>query len=354
MTRGRLVRIREPLAGREVFRGRSRAGMEVLVAPMAGFGKTCAILASQLGSLDTRLPDGAALPAGTAHFLEHEMFQKEDGDVFSIYDARGVAGNAYTTWSNTAYVFTCSEGWELNLETLLGAVGRLEIDDRAVQRERRIIAQEIAMYDDDPAWRGYLALLRALYRRHPVREDIAGSPTSIGDIDAELLDRVHTAFYHPRNLVLAVAGCVAPERVLALADRCASRSPGGARHRRVAFPEPRAVARREVHESLPVSRPAVWLGIKDGPSGPGRALVERQVLTGLVLETLFDDGGRIQAELYDDGLIDDSFHATYESEADTAHAVISAEVDDVGRFRRVLERQLRQAAVGCWGAGCGC
>ena len=345
MTPGRLERLREPLAGREVFRARSRQGLEVLVAPMPGFTKTCGILASRFGSLDTRLADGRVLPSGTAHFLEHEMFQKEDGDIFAVYDRRGAAGNAYTTWSSTAYVFTCSAGWEQNLDTLLGAVRTLEIDEEDVRRERRIIGQEIAMYDDDPAWRGYLALLRALYSRHPAREDIAGTATSIEGIDAALLRAVHAAFYRPRNLVLAVTGRVDPRRVLARVDACGPPDARGGRHRRAPVLEGRAVRRREVREALSVTRPNAWLGLKDDPPGTGRALVERQILTGLVLETLFDDGGRIQARLYDDGLIDDSFHATYESESDVAHVVISAEVDDVAGFRRGLERQLRQAAA---------
>ena len=343
MTRGRLERLREPLARREVFRARSRQGLDVLVAPMPGFSKTCGILASRFGSLDTRLPDGRVLPSGTAHFLEHEMFQKADGDIFAVYDGRGATGNAYTTWSSTAYVFTCSAGWEHNLDTLLGAVRTLEVDQEDVRRERRIIGQEIAMYDDDPAWRGYLALLRALYRRHPVREDIAGSAASIEGIDAQLLRTVHATFYRPRNLVLAVAGHVDPRRVLARVEGCGLPAARGGRHRRAPVSEAQVVHRREVREALSVTRPNVWLGIKDDPPGSGKALVERQILTGLVLETLFDDGGRIQTRLYDDGLIDDSFHATYESESDVAHVVISAEVDDVAGFRRALARHLRAA-----------
>ena len=109
--------------------------------------------------------------------------------------------------------------------------------------------------------------------------------------------------------------------------------------------EPEGVRRRLVREVLPIARPSVWLGLKDDPPGTGRALVERQVLTALVLETLFDDGGRIQSALYDDGLIDDTFHATYEAEADVAHAVVSAEVDDVPAFRRILARRLDEAAT---------
>ncbi len=345
MTRPRLIRDREPLARRDVFRARSRHGMEILVAPMPGFARTCAILASHFGSVDTRLPDGRTLPAGTAHFLEHEMFQKADGDVFTVYDARGAAGNAYTTWSNTAYVFTCSSDWERNLETLLGAVSRLEIDQDDVLRERRIIGQEIAMYDDDPSWRGYLHLLQALYVDHPVRQDIAGTASSIEGIDLDLLRGVHATWYAPRNLVLAVAGRVLPDRVLAVADACVHPGVRGARYRRVPAREPRGVRRREVRAVLPISRPTVWLGLKDVPPRPGRALVERQVLTGLVLETLFDDGGRIQSALYDEGVIDDSFHATYEAEGGVAHAVVSAEVDDVDAFRRRLTRHLRDAVT---------
>lgn len=341
---GRLTTLHEPLAGRPVFRGRSRHGMEVWVAPMPGFTRSCAVVSAAFGSLDTSLPDGRVLPEGTAHFLEHEMFQTEEGDVFEVYDARGASGNAFTTFSCTSYLFTCRSGFEENLDTLLASLARLDLGDDDIAREKAIIGQEIAMYDDDPSWCGYQSLMRALYRRHPIRGDIAGTRESIAAIDLSLLQAAHAAYYHPRNLVLVAAGAVDPGAVLARADAMPVGPRRGGRHRRQAVREPRSVARREVVKTLSLSRPHVWLGIKDDPPGGGAVQVRRQVLSSLALETLFDDGGRIQSVLYDAGLVDDTFEAAWEAEPDLAHVVQSAAVDEVEPYRKRLMRLLVDAA----------
>ena len=62
------------------------------------------------------------------------------------------------------------------------------------------------MYEDDPQWRLLFNLLGAMYRYHPVKEDIAGSIDSIAQITPDLLYRCYHTFYNLHNMVLAVAG----------------------------------------------------------------------------------------------------------------------------------------------------
>lgn len=200
------------------------------------------------------------------------------------------------------------------------------------------------MYADDPSWRGYFNLMHALYRRHPLRLDIAGTDASIAGLDRTLLDRVQRAYYHPRNLILTVAGDVDPAGVLALADEVLLPRRQGRRRQRPLVTEAHGVRRRLVQEPLAVSRPHVLLGIKETAPGSGRRLADRHVHTAMVLELLFGDGGRIEAPLYRDGVVDDSLAAGVEVEADYSHAVISAEVDDASAFRRRIESAVRAAA----------
>lgn len=338
------VREVEPLTGHTVLRARSRHGLEVVVAPLPGFTKTYAVLSAICGSLDTALPDDTPLPAGTAHFLEHRMFHTPQGDVFDIYAERGACANAYTTYAHTGYLFWCTSRFEENLDTLLETLGSVDVDAQGVEREREIIGQEIAMHDDDSSWRGYSLVLQALYRRHPVRIDIAGTRASIAAIDAPLLERAHAAYYHPRNLVLVVAGDVEADAVLARADARPPPVGRGRRNRRAAVAEPRSVAHRSVSEAFSVARPHVHLVWKDTAPGTGRRLVRRRVITSIALEALFHDGERIQAPFYREGLVDDSFQAAYEAEGDFAHAIVSAEVDDVDGYQRRLLRAVRRAA----------
>jgi len=310
---------------------------------MPGFAKRYASTTVRFGSLDTHLPDGTSLPDGIAHFLEHKMFQSQEGDVFDLYSARGASANAYTSFDHTTYLFTATRDFGANLDTLLETMADVTTDVEGVNRERGIIAQEIAMYEDDPAWRAYFSLLQALYRRHPVRIDIACDRRSIGRIDPALLRRVHAAYYAASNLILVVAGDVDPKAVLARVDRAFPRR-AGRRNRREAVREPRTVARRETRTPLPISRPSVSLGLKDRPARGNRARLQRQVVTTMALDILCSDGGRIQRALYEEGLVDDSFGAYYEIDRDYAYAAFSADVDEVQPFQRRLLHLLRRGA----------
>jgi predicted Zn-dependent peptidase len=311
---------------------------------MAGFQKAYATVTTRYGSLDTHLPDGTELPVGIAHFLEHKMFQTEAGDVFDLYAARGASANAFTTFDHTSYLFSCTSRFEENLETLLETMASIHTDPKGVEREKGIIGQEIAMYDDDPSWRGYFRLLQALYRKHPVRIDIAGTRETIAPIDPAVLERTHAAYYHPQNLVVVVAGDVDPVHVLERAGEVLVSDLPGGRNRRRPSPEPRGLADAEATVRLSISRPHVYLGLKDRPAGPGKALVRRQVLSAMALDALFGDGGRVQDALYNEGVVDDSFSASYEADHDFGHAMVAAEVDEVAPYRRRLEELLDAAA----------
>ena len=64
------------------------SGLTVLVRPMPGYSSTHVIYATKFGSIDRDFclnGQTVHLPAGVAHFLEHKMFEDEDGDAFAKY-----------------------------------------------------------------------------------------------------------------------------------------------------------------------------------------------------------------------------------------------------------------------------
>ena len=341
---GGFERLVPPISSLEVHRARGQSGIEVQVARMPGFATIHAVLAVRFGAANLLLPDGSSVPPGTAHFLEHEMFQMSDGDLAQRFEARGASANAYTTTASTAYFFSSPGDLEPNLVDLLEGLGSLALDAEDVDRERGIIAQEIAMYDDDPASRGHVELMRALYRKHPIRHDIGGTIPSIAQIDLPLLQRVHQACYLPGNQVLVVAGDVEKEAVLALVDR---ELPGPRRRPPPLAipPEPEGgVRRRRVATRLDVGRPQVFLGLKERPSGGRARWLERRIEASLVVDLLFGPGGRIETALYGEGWVDETLSATYEAEDTFGHAVVFAEVDDERGFQKRLLRALAEAA----------
>ena len=104
------------------------------------------------------------------------------------------------------------------------------------------------------------------------------------------------------------------------------------------------MARREVREKLSISRPHVLLGLKDTPGRGVKGRVRRRIEGVMLMEILFGDGGRIQAPLYREGLVDDTLSAGYEAETDYAFALVGAEVDAIEPYQRALLGALRAAA----------
>ena len=203
--------IRSERLGIEVCRIKHDSGLTMLLCPMEGFSTAYAAFTTKLGSVDTRFKtqddaDFVDVPEGVAHFLEHKMFENEEGDAFARYAKTGASANAFTSFDRTSYLFACTDRFSESLEILLDFVRRPYFTEASVQKEQGIIGQEIRMYDDSGDWRVMFNLLGALYHNHPVRIDIAGTVESIVQIDHELLYRCHRTFYHLNNMVLCVAG----------------------------------------------------------------------------------------------------------------------------------------------------
>ena len=180
-------------------------GLRVCYIPKDGFSKTFAILATDFGSVDASFTfEGQRFdtPAGVAHFLEHKMFEDEDGNALQKFARTGASPNAFTSHTMTAYHFSCTERFEENLEILLKFVFTPYFTEGNVAKERGIIGQEIRMVEDTPSWQVYCGLFRSLYREHPVRVSIPGSEESIARITPELLYTCHRAFYSPKNMAL--------------------------------------------------------------------------------------------------------------------------------------------------------
>lgn len=198
------------------------SGLTVIARPMPDYSAAHVILATHFGSIDQDfVMDGRAvhLPSGTAHFLEHKMFEDEDGDAFAKFARTGANANAFTVFDRTCYLFTATSQLEESLDVLLQMVTHPYFTAETIAKEQGIIGQEIKMYDDSPDWRLMNTLLSCLYEKHPIREDIAGSCESIAQLTPELLYDCCRAFYQPGNLVLAAAGNITMEQLLAACAR---------------------------------------------------------------------------------------------------------------------------------------
>jgi len=329
-------------------------GLDVFVLPKPGFTKTFAVFATRFGSADNRfrLADGRefAVPDGLAHFLEHKMFEEPDGDVFARFAANGASANAYTGFDQTVYLFSATRNVDRCLDILLDFVQNPYFTDANVEKEKGIIIQEIHMYRDNPDWRVYFGLLEALYHRHPVRIDIAGTPESVSSITKELLYESHRMFYHPSNMHLFVVGGVDPVRTMETvrANQARKRFDPPPAFERVPADEPEDAKEPMRQATLPVAMPKCYVGFKEADGAPnGEQAIRRDLAARIVLDALFSRSSPVYQEMYDEHLVFDSFGAQFTSGPGYAFSVIGGDTRDPGEMvRRVTEAMERTAERG--------
>ncbi len=338
----------EPLANglsEPVLAGDSCRGLRVLVNPRPDSAGTFAALGTNFGSVD-RVGDarGVPVPEGLAHFLEHKLFEDAQGDVSDRFSVLGASTNAMTGFCGTTYLFSTTDAPDACLRLLLSFVQDPWFTDELVRKEQGIIAQEIRMYDDDPDWRIFFGLLGCLYEKHPVRDNIAGSVESIAEIDAATLRRCYDLFYHPRNMCLTVSGALDPEVVAAIVEEDQAARPEDplAPHVRGTSDEPLLPVRDRHEEELAVSRPRFLMGVKETVLGGGPLdVARRQLATRIVLDALFGRATTTFESLYADGLVDESFSASYSGEPGFGFSMLGGDTDDP----EALEARLRETLV---------
>ena len=202
----KISEIKNELLDESVFCGEHPSGLKVFVLPKKDYESAFALYGVKYGSIDTSIMNEngeyEAIPEGTAHFLEHKLFESEDLNAFERFAKTGASANAYTSFERTAYLFKSSSDITESLEILLDFVQNPYFTAETVEKEQGIIGQEIRMYQDQPGWQLMFNLLRALYGENPVRIDIAGTQESIARIDADLLHRLYKEFYNPANMAL--------------------------------------------------------------------------------------------------------------------------------------------------------
>ncbi len=328
-------RIREKL-----YYSKLDSGLKVFLLPKKEYSKQFALFATRFGSVDMKfiVPGEehiTEVPAGVAHFLEHKLFEEEGGNVFDRFSRLGASANAYTGFTNTAYLFSSTKNFYECLEVLLGFVQEPHFTDENVEKEKGIIAQEIKMYDDNGEWKSLFNMLQGLYHEHPVRVDIAGTVESITSIDRDILYKCYNTFYHPDNMALFVVGNIDVEDTLDLIDR--SIKTGADKRadsiKRFYPKEPESVRAERTKQALAVAQPLFNIGIKDTEKElSGKELFEREIMTSVLLEMLFGKSSELYQRLYNDGLINDSFNFDFVGETNYSYSMVGGESPDPDRL----------------------
>lgn len=323
-------------------------GLHVFLLPKQELSKTFAIFSTNYGSVDLQFvprnkEEAVTVPEGVAHFLEHKLFEKEDHDVFADFSKQGASANAFTSFTETAYLFTATNHIEQNVKTLLDFVQAPYFSDQSVEKEKGIIGQEITMYDDQPDWRLFMGTIQNLFHHHPVKVDIAGTVESIKAITKEDLYECYQTFYHPGNMTLFIAGNFDEATMMSLIkeNQSGKEFPPSDQIKRIMPDEPTGAYKKETKINMPVSIPRCSVGIKGLVDDPDKdTLLLNDLLQGMILDFYFSEGGSFYQELYQKGLIDNSFFFEATVESGFGYAIIGGNTSDPEKFGNTVKELL--------------
>ena len=323
------------------------SGLTVIVRPMPGYSSTHVIFATRFGSIDRdfRL-DGKEvhLPAGVAHFLEHKMFEDQDGDAFAKYAKTGANANAFTSFDRTCYLFTATQQLDESLDVLLGMVTHPYFTEQTIAKEQGIIGQEIKMYDDSPDWRLITGLFECLYHEHPIRSDIAGTVESIAELTPQMLYSCTRGFYAPSNMVLSVAGKITLAQAV---DACKRNGLYRARTpHEVEWDIPAQTGplpHKEAFFTMPVTKPCFGVAYREEPLAEGD--LKRELLLDMLGDLVVGGLTKLYRRLYDEALVNPEFSgdfiavrgactAAFTGESDTPRQVVDLLQEEIERMRR--------------------
>ncbi len=309
-----LKKIESARTGDFYYKGRHPSGLDIYLYPKENGSSTRAVFGTRYGSIDNCFqrsdePEPETVPEGIAHYLEHKLFESEDGDAFARYAETGANANAFTGFESTCYVFSCTDRLYDSLRILLDFVQSPYFTEETVAKEQGIIGQEIKMYEDLPGWRVFFNYLQAMYHRHPVRDDAAGTIESIAKITPEYLYRCYNTFYNLNNMALVLSGKFDVDMVLEVCDEMLKPALP-VRVKRVFPEEPDTVVKPYIEQKLSVAMPVFQFGYKEAVTGP-RSVTDLAAMSAL-LSILASDASPMFRKLLDQGLINEaSFSRDY-------------------------------------------
>ena len=318
-------------------------GLTVMIIPKEGIRKKYVMWATHYGSMDNKfiIPGEdkvTKVPDGIAHYLEHKMFEQENGkNSLDKLTELGVNANAYTTTNYTTYLFEATSNFYEALDELMDYVQHPYFTDENVEKEKGIIAQEINMYDDEPQWVVYMNALRCMYKENPITIDIAGTVESIQSIDKEVLYKCYNTFYNPSNMVMCFCGDFESNELLQEVKQRLIEKPKQGEIKRIFEQEPEAIVQKRIEKQMEVSIPVFVIGIKDKLEKEN--IVKKHIAIEIILNILIGKSSNLYKKLYEKEILSAEPFLEYEFCENYAHVSISGTSKNP---EKVLEELLQE------------
>jgi len=329
-------------------------GLKVYMVEKPDFNKSYALFSTAYGSVDSEFipigeQDFVKVPDGVAHFLEHKLFDQENGeDVFEKFSEYSASANAFTSFSKTAYLFSCTDHLEDNLSLLLDYVQSPYFTEETVEKEKGIIEQELKMYLDMPSEVLMLGILENLFHTNPVRIDVGGTVESIYQIDKDILYKCYNTFYHPSNMSLILVGNFDRDEIYTLIkdNQAAKTFEAFDGVVKKTVEEPAAVKTKSSTINFNVQTPLSVVGIKTkNPYVETIDKVKRQIAISILFDGLFAKSSSHYQKLVKEGIINDSFSYYYSEEPSFGYAMISCDTFKYQEFTSEIRNLLLTTSI---------
>ncbi len=325
------------------FRIEHPSGLTVIVYPKKGFNSVYASMGTKFGSIYSRFMFNGkevTVPDGTAHYLEHKLFESEDGDAFQKYAKTGASANAFTSFDMTCYLFSCTDKFSESLKILLELMQTPYFTKETVAKEQGIIGQEIKMYDDSPDWRVMMNLLQGMYHKHPINIDIAGSVETIANITPEILYECYNSYYNLHNMVLTVVGGADMDEVIKIVDE--NIKSGKPVDTKIILPdEPYSVVKSYTEQIMSVAVPMFELGFKE-KCGTDYAANKEQICTNILMNAFAGESSKLYRRLMDEKLINAGFGYEYFEGLGYRSLIFSGESRDPQTAAGIINEAVRE------------
>ncbi|MBR6504800.1 MAG: insulinase family protein [Clostridia bacterium] len=321
-------------------------GMTVIVLPKENTTKKYILWGTNYGSIDNKFivpgeENETEVPDGVAHFLEHKMFEQENGtNSLDVLSSLGVEANAYTTNDHTAYLFGCTDNFYEALDELMDYVQHPYFTDENVEKEKGIIGQEIMMYDDYPDWIVYMNALDCMYKVHPVKLDITGTIDTISKIDKDILYKCYNTFYNPSNMTLVVCGDFKSEEIIEEIKKRLIDAKKQGEIKRIYTKEPKEINKPFAKQNMQVSNPLFIIGVKD-ERNLEEDIVKKHIAVEILLNMLLGKSSKLYKELYEEGNILAEPSLDYEFAKEYAHIMITGQSKNPEKVMEKLKGKIK-------------
>jgi len=284
-------------------------------------------------------------PSGVAHFLEHKLFEREEGLApFDFYSKSGTSVNAGTSIKYTNYYCVGNNNFNENLEYMLNWITKIYITDETVEKEKGIILEEERMYIDNPDRVLSEKSRFNLFINDPYGKKVVGTEEDIKSITKEDLITCYNNFYTPNNMFLIITGNFNKEEAInIIRDNFNKIEKVNKKQKKIKVEEPDKVRSSFEEVKLNVATPKISLNYKINKKQFNMDDYRLSIYMSIILRLAFSD----TSLFFEKGLEENLFiDLTYYFDITDNHVIISFEIiSDKEDVTSKVEEELKNIAL---------